>query len=225
MSEMFRGCKGLTTLDLSNFDMSSLSSDSTRAYEKMLDGCVSLMEIRTPLNMGYTAYLPGVFVLQDDMTTQYSMLPLNQSKSSTLIRTLEDKNIYRLYNPFSGDHLYSLDDGEISYLVECGWNNEGVSWKAPAIGTCVYRFYNPASGEHHYTADESEMNWLTSTGWNCEGVGWCSTDGSGVPIYRLFNPNTNVGVQSHIYTPDEGERSWLLSLGWIDEGIGWYGIN
>ena len=47
MSEMFRGCKGLTTLDLSNFDMSSLSSDSTRAYEKMLDGCVSLMEIRT----------------------------------------------------------------------------------------------------------------------------------------------------------------------------------
>ncbi len=225
MSEMFRGCKGLTTLDLSNFDMSSLSSDNSSAYAKMLDGCVSLMEIRTPLNMGYSAYLPGVFVLQDDMTTQYSMLPLNQSESLTLIRTLEDKNIYRLYNPFSGEHLYSLDDGEISYLVGCGWNNEGVSWKAPAIGTCVYRFYNPASGEHHYTADESEMNWLTSTGWNCEGVGWCSTDDSGVPVYRLFNPHTNVGVQSHVYTANVGEKDWLLSTGWNDEGIGWYGIN
>ena len=225
MTDFLRGCSSLERVDLSNLDMSSLNDDSTRAYDKMLDGCVSLKEIRTPINMGYSAYLPGVFVLQDDLTTRYAMLPQNQSKSMTLIRALEDKNVYRLYNPFSGEHLYSLDDGEVSYLVGCGWNNEGVCCKAPATGALVYRLYDPASGAHHYTTNESEMDWLISIGWNYEGVGFCSAEGSGDPVYRLFNPHTNVAVESHVFTSNVEERDWLLSLGWNDEGIGWYGIK
>ena len=137
---------------------------------------------------------------------------------------IEGKNMYRLYNPYSGEHLYSSDDGEIRWLVGCGWNNEGVSWRAPATGTSVYRLYNPASGEHHYTTDDSEKEWLLATGWNYEGTGWYSADNKAVPVYRLFNPHTNIAVQSHVYTTNVGERDWLLSLGWNDEGIGWYGM-
>lgn len=136
----------------------------------------------------------------------------------------DGQEMYRLYNTFSGEHLYSSDDGEISWLVGCGWNNEGVSWIAPkASTTSVYRLYNPNSGEHHYTTDAFERDYLDSVGWNYEGVGWYSADNNAVPVYRLFNPHTNIGVQSHVYTTDAGERDWLMSTGWNYEGIGWFG--
>ena len=136
----------------------------------------------------------------------------------------EGANImFRMFNPYSGEHLYTASNDERKYLVIVGWRYEGCAWYAPIISdTPVYRLYNPYSGDHHYTADVIEKDILDFIGWNYEGVGWYSAD-PGEAVYRLFNPNVT-GVGSHHYTRDVVERNHLSFNGWNYEGIGWYGV-
>ena len=139
------------------------------------------------------------------------------------IYTIDGSNtMYRLYNGSSGEHFYTSNYSEATYLTGIGWSYEGAAWFAPANGDEVYRLYNPYSAEHHYTKDVGEKDYLAGSGWNYEGVGW-KTSNSGIPVYRLFNPN-NPGPAAHHYTTDENERNVLISSGWNDEGIGWYGV-
>ena len=132
-------------------------------------------------------------------------------------------DMYRLYNPYTGEHLYTSGTFEKDSLVSMGWNYEGVAWKAPETGNAVYRLYNPYSGEHHYTMHTSEKDYLVLIGWNYEGIGWySSTLIVSVPVYRLFNPNST-GIGAHHYTTDSVERDQLVLAGWQDEGYAWYG--
>lgn len=133
-------------------------------------------------------------------------------------------NMYRLYNPNSGEHFYTADAGERSFLISIGWNDEGIGWYAPASSsTPVYRLYNQNGGEHHYTTNLAERNNLISLGWSDEGIGWYSDDNRTVPLYRQYNPNAF--ANNHNYTTSLGENDWLVSIGWQAEGIGWYGIG
>ena len=133
-------------------------------------------------------------------------------------------NMYRLYNPNSGEHFYTANAVEKSNLVKLGWRYEGIGWKAPKISnTPVYRLYNKNAGDHHYTMSASERDYLVSIGWKYEGVGWYSDDSKAVPLYRQYNPNAKAG--SHNYTISKSENDWLVSLGWRGEGIGWYGVK
>jgi len=135
----------------------------------------------------------------------------------------ESNPMYRLYNPNSGEHFYTADEGEKDYLSEIGWNYEGIGWNAPVSSNSpVYRLYNPYSSDHHYTMDEGERDYLSQTGWNYEGIGWYSDDAKSVPLYRQFNPNEVIGT--HNYTKSLEENNWLCSTGWQAEGIGWYGV-
>ena len=131
--------------------------------------------------------------------------------------------MYRLYNPNSGEHFYTASEEERDYLTVVGWNYEGLAWKAPKTSnTPVYRLYNPNAGDHHYTTSAAECDMLVTVGWNYEGIGWYSDDEGGEPWYRLYNPNaTQAGA--HHYTTNATERDYLVSIGWNDEGIGWYG--
>ncbi len=133
------------------------------------------------------------------------------------------QNMYRLYNPYSGEHFYTKDWSEASDIMSVGWIYEGVGWLAPESGRDVYRLYNPYAGDHHYTMDWSEASNLMSVGWNYEGVGWYSDPQLGVPLYRQYNPYAKTG--SHNYTTDPSEHAFLCSIGWRDEGEGcWYGV-
>jgi len=135
-------------------------------------------------------------------------------------------DIHRFYNPISGEHLFTSNDGERSYLTAIGWNYEGVAWTAPySSNRPVYRVFNPYTGEHHYTMNDDERNYLLLTGWNNEGISWYSvnTNTKGTPVYRLFNPYIS-GIGAHHYTTNTSERDYLISLGWNYEGIGWYGL-
>lgn len=61
-------------------------------------------------------------------------------------------DLYRLYNPYSGEHFYTDSAFERDVLSSIGWNDEGLAWKVPTKrGDSVYRLYNPYSGDHHYT--------------------------------------------------------------------------
>ena len=76
------------------------------------------------------------------------------------------QNIYRLYNPYSGEHLYTADLAEAKGLVGYGWAWEGVGWvSSTSSGDAVIRLYNPYNGEHLYTLSESEASfWPRSAG-------------------------------------------------------------
>ena len=135
------------------------------------------------------------------------------------------QEMYRLYNPNSGEHFYTAASNERDSLKSHGWKYEGVGWIAPIKSASpVYRLYNPNSGDHHYTMDSGERNGLLSQGWRDEGIGWYSAEGDKrIPLYRQYNPNARTG--SHNYTLNTGERDTLVKQGWHDEGISWYAVS
>ena len=164
------------------------------------------------------------------MTLALTLTSFSMVGNMSTVRAAEDDGIpmYRMYNPFTGEHLYTKDENEKNYLEASKWNFEGYSWVASNEGQPVYRLFNPYSGEHHYTMDEVEKFWLVLTGWNDEGIGWYSKttgDACEVPVYRLFCPFTNEALKAHHYTMDKGERDWLLSIGWNDEGTCWTSMH
>ena len=134
------------------------------------------------------------------------------------------QDMFRLYNPNSGEHFYTASTVERDHLTDVGWSYEGTGWTAPTQSdTPVYRLYNANAGDHHYTTSVVERDHLVSVGWNDEGVGWYSDDGQSVALYRQYNPNAVAG--SHNYTASGAERDNLVSVGWQDEGIAWYGVS
>ena len=81
--------------------------------------------------------------------------------------------VYRLYNPYAGDHHYTTSWEETEHLQTVGWRYEGICWYSD--GTVpVYRLYNPyaQTGTHHFTTSTSERDHLASLGWRTEGIGW-----------------------------------------------------
>lgn len=138
-------------------------------------------------------------------------------------------DMYRMYNPNSGEHFYTADAGEYESVGAAGWDQEGVAWIAPkSSNTPVYRLYSGT--DHHYTPDAAERDHLLSVGWKDEGIGWYSDDAKGVGLHRLFNPHVDPSAAtnnsgSHHYTISAAERDNLVQLGWIYENIGWYGCK
>ena len=131
------------------------------------------------------------------------------------------QRIYRLYNQWNGDHLFTRDSGERTDLMGRGWSDEGTAWEAPASGTSVWRLYNPWSGEHLYTTDKAEYDGLAGRGWSREGVSLHS--GGKAPVYRLYNRWLTAGT--HLYTTDKAEYDRLVKIGWSGEGVKLYAAS
>lgn len=128
---------------------------------------------------------------------------------------------FRLYNPYTTEHLYTLNRAEYDNLCGLGWNGEGFMFDAPATGSPVYRLRNPYAdpagpSSHHFTRSLNEAQTLWDEGWEYEGVAWYS--GGEEPIWRLYNPYSG----EHLFTPNEMECARLVEFGWEQEGIGWY---
>ncbi|MGX7303805.1 KxYKxGKxW signal peptide domain-containing protein [Enterococcus columbae] len=158
----------------------------------------------------------------------------NAAKSLDDVKAVQDKldelapatavQLYRAYNPNSGEHLYTADKAEYDHLVSLGWKGEGDAWKAASKGAPVYRLYNPNSGEHFYTISESEYNDVAKAGWKKEGVAFYSDANKGVEVFRLFNPNAK-GAGSHHYTTLASERDDLIKAGWKYENVAFFGLK
>ena len=132
--------------------------------------------------------------------------------------------VYRLYNRWSGEHLFTTDKSEYESLQGLGWSGEGEAWTSPSEGDTVFRLYNPYSGDHHYTMDQGEYDGLGRIGWRQEGRVFFSADASrGVPVYRLFNRWLTQGT--HLFTGDEGEYDGLGRIGWQQEGVAFYAMG
>ena len=161
----------------------------------------------------------ALFVLLAALTFAVSAF----APSAALAET-DTVDMYRLYNPFTGEHLYTSDAEEIGTCVTNGWRYEGDAWTAPAkSNTPVYRLYNKYAGDHHYTTSKEERDTCVKAGWTDEGIGWYSDDAKAAPIYRGFNPNEKVGT--HHYTASSSELQTMVKNGWRDEKIGWYAVG
>lgn len=134
------------------------------------------------------------------------------------------QQMYRLYNPNSGEHFYTASTVERDHLVSVGWNSEGTAWYSPTHSTApVYRLYNPNAGDHHYTTSAVERDSLIDAGWNDEGIGWYSDNNDEtVDVLREYNPNATAGA--HNFTTNKAEHDNLVSLGWNDEGTAWFAM-
>lgn len=144
--------------------------------------------------------------------------------SSTNSKESSKVPVYRLYNPYTGEHLFTEASSEATNLIPLGWQGESVAWFVPgSSSTKAFRLYNPYTGEHHYTTNADEYNYLATIGWRQEGSSWLSSDEEEVPIYRLFNPYAK--RYTHHFTKDEAEYNYLATLGWQKENIAWYGAS
>lgn len=132
--------------------------------------------------------------------------------------------MYRLYNPYTQEHLLTSNQAEKEQLISVGWHFDGVAWMTPSKGEPVYRLYNPFDDWHTYSMSLEEIDMLIPLGWKVDGVVCYSAAGNtDTPIFRLFNPYAQVNY--HLLTASEEEIRWLVSLGWILEGVGWYGVR
>jgi hypothetical protein len=135
-------------------------------------------------------------------------------------------SVYRVYNPNSGEHVYTMDRNEVSSLESLGWHYEGelgTSYYgekyAPIYkGIPVYRLYNAAMGQHLYTLNTNEVKENAKYGWKNEGIVFYSSNVVNfyyTNVYRLYNPNSG----QHFYTKNKDEANGLVKLGWHDEGV------
>lgn len=136
----------------------------------------------------------------------------------------EPENVmYRLYNPFTEEHLLTGSASEKNQLVAAGWHLDGVAWNVPEGGQSVYRLYNPFDDWHIYSVSQEEIAHLKTLGWVVDGVVSSSASPEvGKPIYRLFNPY--VQKNYHMLTASAEERDFLISVGWVFEGVAWYSV-
>ena len=100
----------------------------------------------------------------------------NASFSTISADEIGAQPVYRVYNPNSGLHHYTMSHEEAIMLSHAGWNYEGISFYAfstdSGIGSPQYRLYNPNDGQHHWTVDANERDSLSAIGWNYEGIAW-----------------------------------------------------
>ena len=130
-------------------------------------------------------------------------------------------NMFRMYNPNTGEHFYTGSTVERDNLIEAGWRYEGVGFTFPAnTGAPVYRLFQPSTGEHLYTMDKAEKEKLEAEGWNYEGIAFNSAYDTEAVQHRLHNPNATVGA--YHFTFSEEEKQNLIDAGWEYQGIGWY---
>lgn len=177
----------------------------------------SCTELKTCFNCGITegSFAPHTYTSASDTSCNIC----GNVKNVKLERPT--MNMFRMYDPNSGEHFYTGSEVEKNNLIAAGWDYEGVGFTFPlTTGAPVYRLYDPITGEHLYTMNEDEKIYLVSKGWNMEGVAFNSAYDTEVPQYRLHNPNETRGA--YHFTSSTEERDFLLSIGWEYQGIGFY---
>ena len=174
-------------------------------------------------------WVEATTITEDDSFALYARSSTNDKAQKV--------DLYRLYNPYTGEHLYTISATERDYLVEEGWEDEGgeLFAGAPSVGQvfspevdpghlnpAVYRLYNPYApgGDHHYTTDKNEYEELQKAGWKGEGIAFYSAPFTGMARYRLYNPYAETGA--HHYTCNGDEVAALVDLGWRNEGVAWF---
>ena len=154
--------------------------------------------------------------------TAYDVAGNSASISGGSAATLKGNPVYRLYNPLTGEHVWTISSSEQTSLTKKGFKKEGVSWYAPTTGKAVYKLYNKATSNHLYTADAAEAKSLVKAGWKYENNGKAVFYSGGTKyIYRLYKAKQK--KENHHLSVDQSEINSLKKSGWKVEGVAMYG--
>lgn len=136
------------------------------------------------------------------------------------------KPVYRLFNPNSAKHHYTVSSQECQVLVNLGWKFETIAFYGYQTGAiaklhdsdvkAVFREYNPNDGNHNFTTSVIEHETLASKGWKTEDIAWLAPL-EGTTVYRLYNAYNG----EHLYTTGKNEYDTLPRYGWRQEGTAW----
>lgn len=147
--------------------------------------------------------------------------------------------VVRMYNKWTGEHLFTTNALEVADLEARGWANEGTYWKAPAADKeankdymPVYRLYNPYTSDHLYTTDLVEYTNLMAAGWRGEEIKFYSAakaqkdnqakvdttalEADVEGIYRQYNPHVTVGTHNY---GGLAENNQVLAAGWKADNV------
>lgn len=131
--------------------------------------------------------------------------------------------VFRLYQPATGDHFYTMSSIEAAQALRLGYVEEGVPFaneqNRPAL-IDVFRFYNAVSGDHFYTTSVEERDEVINKidDYIYEGIAFQVAAGAEpgtAPIHRFFD----AGSGDHMYSFDPYEG---LASGYVYEGIAWH---
>lgn len=207
------------------FDANGGKLDDKEEVKVKVDQGGKLTEPKTPTKSGanfdgwYNGDAKWDFstAVTDDMTLKahWAKVETQSTSGNELVM------MYRLYNPYSHEHLFTIDSLEKDKLASIGWNFEGSVGKVGTHGEKggVYRLYNKTSGEHHYTMDEDEVARCVKAGWINEGVKFFSVDDGELAMYSMYNPYEKEFY--HHYTSDADEMTKMVHDGWRKETIKW----
>ena len=149
-----------------------------------------------------------------------SAVTTSQASAATSSPTTGKAPVIRVYNQYTGEHLFTIDAAEAKACVDAGWTNEGdavfyvSTTKTDACPVAVYRLYNQYSGDHLYTIDKAEYDGLVKIGWTGENVAFYTPE-KGIDVFRLFNQYVTIGT--HHYTTSADEVAECVTAGWTDE--------
>lgn len=137
------------------------------------------------------------------------------------------QTLYRLYNPNTGEHFYTVNETEREATINAGWTDENIAYyvadnTSDKDAQPVYRLYNKNNGgEHHYTTANKERNALVKAGWKNEGIVFYVPK-TGANVYRVYNKHAL--ANNHFFTGAKNEYKSLLKAGWTDENIAWHAV-
>lgn len=131
-------------------------------------------------------------------------------------------NMYRLYNPQTKRHFYTVHKSEMTLLQSRGWILEGVAWvnSTSTSGIPVYRVWNRQTGERIFTRIPAELEKFKARGWVNEGIAFRMPN-DGQKIYRLVNKQT----KQYVLSAKLDEIQKLVNSGqWINEGVAFFAL-
>lgn len=176
------------------------------------------------LNNKELVYLTNGFVNKEHVgVVSYGNQSYNvKNGKAILVQASENtlSNMYRLYNPQTKMHFYTMHRSEINLLQSRGWIFEGVAWRnvTSANGTPVYRVYNKQTGERIFTRIHAELEKFKARGWINEGIAFRMPN-DGQKIYRLVNKTTK---QYALSAKLDEIQKMLTSGQWINEGVAFF---
>ena len=208
--------KNATCTEPKNCEICGITSGSAKGHDWAAGNCTTPKKCKT---CGTTT---GDVVHNYASQYDYKCDDCGATRTVDMTRPMVD--MFRMYDPNSGEHFYTGSVIERQNLIDAGWNYEGVGFTFPlTTGDPVHRLYEPVTGEHLYTMDVNEMNALLAAGWNYEGIAFNSGFENEVPQYRLHNPNATRGA--YHFTASQEEKDVLIAAGWEYQGIGWYSLG
>ena len=168
-------------------------------------------------------YVESFNALQDKLTWTTG----SASKTIVVSNGIDapSKPVFRLFNPRTGDHFYTISTETRDSFRNQGYEYEWpefYAYDAPVSGSIpIYRLYNSRNGDHFYTNSAAGRDAVMQGGYAYEGIefyAFPTSAGGAIPIYRLFNPRNG----DHIYLSNPAGRDAVMQGGYEYEWIEFY---